>query len=97
MKKYKILTTFIICFFWTLNFAFSISNISNLEQLSNIEFESESENEPEGKDKSKLDYLGETFDSNLKLKGLLRFNFFAKNLFCQNFICEVPTSPPNNC
>ena len=74
-----------------------ISNISNLEQLSNIEFESESENEPEGKDKSKLDYLGETFNSSLNLKGLLSFNFFAKNLFCQNFICEVPTSPPNNC
>jgi len=97
MKKYKNFTAFIICFFWLINFAISISNISNLEQLTKIEFESESENEPEDKDKSKLDYFSEIINTNLNLKGLLSFNFVAKNLFYQNFICEVPTSPPNNC
>lgn len=94
MKKYKNLTAFIICFFWIINFAVSISNISNLGQITKIEFESESEKELEDKDKSQLDYLSETFNSNINLKGLFSFNFFAKNLFCQNFICEVPTSPP---
>ena len=97
MKKSKFTFTSLICLFLALNFAFLNSSCADLEKVANIEFESESENESEGNNKSKLDYLGEAFNINFSFKSFLSFNFFAKSLFCQDFICEVPTSPPNNC
>lgn len=57
MKKYKIITTFLICLFLALNFASINSNSAYLEQFANIEFESEIESEAEKNNKSKLDYL----------------------------------------
>lgn len=97
MKKSKIITTFLICLFLALNFVSINSNSADLDQFANFEFESEIENESEKNDKSKLDYLGEAFDINFAFKGFSSFNFSTKSSFCQDFICEVPTSPPNNC
>lgn len=97
MKKSKTITTFLICLSLVLNFASLNSSSAYLEQLANIEFESEIESEAEKNNKSKLDYLGEAFKINFSFKSFLSFNFSTKSLFCQDFICEVPTSPPNNC
>ena len=97
MKKFKIIKTFLICLFLALNFASINSNSAYLEQFANIEFESEIESEAEKNNKSKLDYLGEAFKINFSFKSFLSFNFSTKSSFCQDFICEVPTSPPNNC
>ena len=97
MKKSKIITTFLICLFLALNLASINSNSADLDLFANIEFESEIESEAEKNNKSKLDYLGEAFNIDFSFKNFLSFNFSAKSLFCQDFICEVPTSPPNNC
>lgn len=97
MKKSKIITTFLICLFIALNFVSINSNSADLDQFANIEFESEIESEAEKNNKSKLEYLGEAFNIDFSFKNFLSFNFSAKSLFCQDFICEVPTSPPNNC
>ncbi len=97
MKKSKIITTFLICLFIALNFVSINSNSADLDQFANIEFESEIESEAEKNNKSKLDYLGGSLNIDFSFKNFLSFNFSAKSLFCQDFICEVPTSPPNNC
>ena len=97
MKKFKIITTFLICLFLALNFVSINSNSADLDQFANIEFESEIESEAEKNNKSKLDYLGGSLNIDFSFKNFLSFNFSAKSLFCQDFICEVPTSPPNNC
>ena len=98
MKKYKIIITSLICTFLVLNFAFSSLNFFDSQQLANIEFEAESESESENNNsKSKLGYLGEEFNINFYFTSFSSFNFSLNFSFCQNFICEVPTSPPNNC
>lgn len=98
MKKYKTIFTFLICTFLVLNFAFLSLNFSDLQQLANIEFEAESESESENNNnKSKLGYLGQEFNINFYFISFSSFNFSLNSSFCQNFICEVPTSPPNNC
>jgi hypothetical protein len=98
MKKYKIIITSLICTFLVLNFAFSGLNFSDSQQLANIEFEAESESEAENNNsKSKLGYLGEEFNVDFYLTSFLNLNFSSNPSFCQSFICEVPTSPPNNC
>jgi hypothetical protein len=98
MKKYKIIITSLICTFLALNFAFSSLNFSDSQQFANIEFEAESESESENNNnKSKLGYLGKEFNVNFYLTNFFNFNFSSNSPFCQSFICEVPTSPPNNC
>ena len=97
MKKNKILITSLICTFLVLNFAFSSLNFFDSQQLANIEFEAESESESENNNKSKLGYLGEELNINFHLASFSSFNFSSNSSFCQSFICEVPTSPPNNC
>lgn len=97
MKKIKITTTYLICLFLVFNFAFLNSDFADLEKTSNIEFEAESENESENNNKSKLGYLGGEFDINFYFIKFSNFNSSANSSFCQSFICEVPTSPPNNC
>jgi hypothetical protein len=47
--------------------------------------------------KSKLGYLGKEFNINFYLTSFFNLNFSSNSFFCQSFICEVPTSPPNNC
>jgi hypothetical protein len=98
MKKYKIIITFLVCTFLALNFAFSSLNFSDFQQIANIEFEAESESESENNNnKSKLGYLGKEFNVNFYLTSFFNFNFSSNSSLCQSFICEVPTSPPNNC
>ncbi len=97
MRKYKIIITSLICTFLVLNFVFSNSNFVDLEQIANIEFEAESENESEVNNKSKLGYLALALNINFDFKNFLNFDFSLNSLSCHNFICEVPTSPPNNC
>ncbi len=97
MKKYKIIITSLICAFLVLNFVFSSLKFSDSQQFTNIEFEAESESESENNNKSKLGYLGKEFNINFYLTSFLNFNFSSNYSFCQSFICEVPTSPPNNC
>jgi hypothetical protein len=98
MKKYKVIITSLICAFLVFNFVFSSLNFSDSQQLANIEFEAESESESENNNsKSKLGYLGEEFSISFYFTSFSRFNFSSNFSFCQSFICEVPTSPPNNC
>jgi hypothetical protein len=98
MKKSKVIITSLICVFLVINFAFSSLNFIDSQQLANIEFDTESESESENNNsKSKLGYLGEDFNINFYFTSFSGFNFSSNLSFCQSFICEVPTSPPNNC
>ena len=97
MKKSKFIITSLFCFLIALNFVFLSANSYDLERVISVEFETESESEPENNNKSKLGYLGFISSINFLLKNSFKHNFVAKSLFCQDFICEVPTSPPNNC
>ena len=97
MRKYKIIITSLICTFLVLNFVFSNSNFVDLEQIANIEFEAESENESEVNNKSKLGYLALALNINFDFKNFLNFDVSLNSLSCHNVICEVPSSPPNNC
>jgi len=97
MKKSKFLITSLFCFLIALNFVFLSANSYDLERVASVEFETESESEPENNNKSKLGYLGFASSINLLLISSFNHNLLAKSLFCQDFICEVPTSPPNNC
>jgi hypothetical protein len=98
MKKYKIIITSLICVFLVLNFALSSLNFFDSQQLANIEFEAESESESENNNsKSKLGYLGQELNLSFYLINFYEFSLSSNFSFCQSFICEVPTSPPNNC